>query len=82
STACAFDPITLLVSGRRILQRSNSLSTPPFSSFIRQWRTLRSGTSRHPHHPLNSLIIKEFYLETAPEEVRIIGMPKLPSTLI
>ncbi|WP_245586543.1 hypothetical protein, partial [Metapseudomonas resinovorans] len=51
------------------------------SNFVRQWRTLRSGTSQHLHQPLNSLIYKEFFLATAPEEVRIIGMQILPSIL-
>ncbi|MCQ2997405.1 hypothetical protein NLO95_25165, partial [Pseudomonas syringae] len=60
----------------RILQRYNLLSTAFFSplsiNFIE--------TSSELTEPSNSLIIKEFFVPSAPEEVRIIERLERPST--
>ena len=89
STACRLDQSASLVSGRRIIQRSEPLSTTSFNRF----RSIRpkppTGLNHPPASPAHStrirhrcnpfylanlLIYKRFCLTTAPELVRIIGV--------
>jgi hypothetical protein len=85
----------LLVSGRRILQRSKPLSTTSFNRFRSTRPKQLTGLNHHPVSPAhstrirpsvqllfssNSLNFKEFSERTAPEVVRIIGAQFRAST--
>ena len=95
STACRFRSVQLLVSGRRILQRSIPLSTTSSSASSRTDRSTDRTLTTAPSARrillesaadatsllLNPLIIKEFFIQAAPEVARIIEPFEQPSTL-
>ena len=86
--AASINPASL-VSGRRIIQRSEPLSTTSFNRFRSTRPKLPTGLNHHPvsvahstrirhrcnpFYLANLLIYKRFCLRTAPEVVRIIGV--------
>ncbi|WP_337058628.1 hypothetical protein, partial [Pseudomonas sp. USHLN015] len=95
STTCASVILSLHISGRRILQRSNSLSTPLFQFLSESSEQTgdalnQPDTTLPPHQSnlgltafqlLNPLIYKRFFLDSAVEVVRIIGIRNGTSTL-